>query len=344
MKKLLLFSLLIATVVCLASEKAYKAMFQKDTNILVTCDAAAWDKFSKDNKLEELFSSFKDQNSENSEVSASLQKKIEEKLKDNKVQKAFVTAAISTTDILSAADKKSAAKGLFFLIEMESPLSIDLVMDIATEAGKKDEVSCTRADLGDFEAVNVKVKEDEFVIVLVDAGKTVVAGKLEELRAYLERYKSGSVLDVPSKLADLAAATGSGSSLVISFAMPDGMDKYLSNEADKVRESNMMNATFMDTGSKMQGLNIALNPNGNSLDVKLCFLMNTPEDAIQVKAFIFEGMLKPMLGMMMNNQGQPYAFVQKLQFGCENRCATATTSISLDEITSFVRTMSMMRP
>ena len=105
-----------------------------------------------------------------------------------------------------------------------------------------------------------------------------------------------------------------------------------------------MNATFMDTGSKLQGLNIALNPNGNSLDVKLGFLMNTPEDAIQLKAFIFEGMLKPMLGMMMNNQGQPYAFVQKLQFGCENRCATATTSISIDEITSFVRTMSMMRP
>ena len=50
-----------------------------------------------------------------------------------------------------------------------------------------------------------------------------------------------------------------------------------------------------------------------------------------------------MLGMMMNNQGQPYAFVQKLAFGCENRCATASTTISLEEIAGFVRTMSMMR-
>ena len=72
MKKLLLLSLLIVTVACMASEKAYKAMFQKDTNILVKADAAAWDKFSKENKLDEMFSSVTAQNSL-SEVSTSLQ-------------------------------------------------------------------------------------------------------------------------------------------------------------------------------------------------------------------------------------------------------------------------------
>ena len=340
MKKLLLLSLLIATVACMASEKAYKAMFQKDTNILVKVDAPAWDKFSKENKLDEMFSSVTAQNSL-SEVSTSLQKKIAEKLNDNKVQKAYVSAAISTDDILGAMNQKS-VKGVYVLIELEAPLTIDLVMEIVAEAGSKEEVSSTRADIDDFQAIQVKAKNDEFVISLVDAGKTIIAGKTDEIKAYLERYKSGSVLDVPSKLAEVAAS-GSTSSLVISFAMPDGLDKYLGDKADKARENDPMNASFMDTGAKLQGLNIALNPAGNSLDVKLGFLMNTPEDAIQLKAFIFEGMLKPMLGMMMNNQGQPYAFAQKLTFGCENRCATASTIISLDEIAGFVRTMAMMR-
>ena len=340
MKKLLLFTLLIATVACMASEKAYKAMFQKETNILVKIEAPTWDKFSKENKLEEMFSFLKTQN-DLSEVSASLQKMVEEKLKDNKVQNVYVTAALLKDDILGALDAKS-AKGVFLVVELEAPLTIDLVMEIVAEAGKKDEVGCTRADIGEFQAIQVKAKNDEFVITLVDAGKTVVVGKPEEIKAYLERYKSGSVVDVPAKLAEVAAV--SSSSLVIAFAMPDGLDKYLGDEADKVRENNPMNATFMDTGAKLQGLNIALNPSGNALEVKLGFLMNTPEDAIQLKAFIFEGMLKPMLGMMMNNQGQPYAFVQKLVFGCENRCATATTTISLEEIAGFMRTMAMMRP
>ena len=341
MKKLLLFTLLIATAVCLAGEKAYKAMFQKDTNILLTCDCATWDKFSKDNKLEEVFSSFNDQNNGLTEVSTSLQKKIAEKLKDNKLLKAYVAAAISTDDILSMDTK--AMKGVFFLVELEAPVTIDLVMDIVSEAGKKEEVACTRADIGEFPSVQVKVKEDEFVIALVDGGKSAVLSKADDLKAYLERYKAGSVLDVPSKLAEVAASVGSGSSFVISFAMPDGMDKYLGDKAEKSRENDPMNATFMDTGAKLQGVNIALNPVGNNLEIKLGFLMNTPEDAIQLKAFIFEGMLKPMLGMMMNDQGQPYAFVQKLVFGCENRCATATTSISIEEITGFFKTMSMMR-
>ena len=218
MKKLLLFTLLIATVACLASEKAYKAMFQKDTNVLVKCDAPAWDKFSKENKLEEMFSFLKDQKGL-ADVSTSLQKKIEEKLKDNKVQKGYLAAAISTGDILASF---KSVKGGFFLIELDAPVTIDLVMDIVTEARKNDEVACTRADIGDFESVLVKAKEDDIVISLVDAGKTVVVSKAEDMKAYLERYKSGSLLDVPSKLADVAAVNAA--SLLISFAMPDGMD------------------------------------------------------------------------------------------------------------------------
>ena len=342
MKKLLLFSLLIVTVACFAGEKAYKAMFQADTNILVKCDAAAWDKFSKDNKLEDMFSFLKDQNGL-SEVSTSLQKKVEEKLKDNKVNNCYISAAVSSDDILNAMNQKS-AKGVFFLVELEAPMTIELLMEIVNEAGKKDEVECKRADIGDFHSVQVKAKENEIVISLVDYGKTIVGGKADDIKAYLERYKAGAVLDVPSKLAELVASAGNGGHLVFSFAMPNGLDKYLGEKAEKARENDPMNATFMDTGAKLQGVNLVANANGNSVDVKLAFLMNTPEDAIQLKAFIFEGMLKPMLGMMMNNQGQPYAFVQKLAFGCENRCATAITSISLDEIAGFARTLSMMRP
>ena len=93
MKKLLLFTLLIVTVACMASEKAYKAMFQKETNILVKIEAPTWDKFSKENKLEEMFSFLKTQN-DLTDVSTSLQKMVEEKLKDNKVQNVYVTAAL----------------------------------------------------------------------------------------------------------------------------------------------------------------------------------------------------------------------------------------------------------
>ena len=341
MKKLLLFCLLIATVACFASEKAYKALFGNDTNILVKGDAAAWEKFSKDNKLEDMFSFMKNQN-ELSNISTSLQKKLEEKLKDNKVQNVFMSATVTKDDILSALDTKS-VKGVFFLAELEAPLTIDLLLEIVNEVDKKDEINAKRADINEFPAMQVKVKEDEVVIALVDARKTIVASKVEDMKTYLERYKAGTG-SVSAKLTEVIDAAGNGGHLVIAFAMPDGLDKYLGEKAEKSRENDPMNATFMDTGAKLQGVSVSVNANGGNLDIKLGFLMNTPEDAIQLKAFIFEGMLKPMLSMLMDGQGKPYAFVQKLTFGCENRCATATTSITIDEIAGFAKNMAAFRP
>ncbi|MBR4675631.1 MAG: hypothetical protein IKP00_14315 [Victivallales bacterium] len=341
MKKLLLFCLLIATIACFASESAYKALFGKDTNILVKGDAAAWEKFAKDNKLEDMFSFMKNQN-ELSDISTSLQKKLEEKLKDNKVQNVFISATVTKDDILGALDAKS-AKGVFFLAELEAPLTIDLLLEIVNEVDKKEEIEAKRADIDGFPAMQVKAKEDEVVIALVDSGKSIVASKVEDMKTYLERYKSGTGVGVSAKLAEVIAA-GNAGHLVISFAMPDGLDKYLGENAEKSRESDPMNATFMDTGAKLQGVSIGVNANGSNLDVKLGFLMNTPEDAIQLKAFIFEGMLKPMLSMLMDSQGKPYSFVQKLTFGCENRCATATTSITIDEIAGFAKNLAAFRP
>ena len=342
MKKLVLFCLLMAAVAGFASEAAYKALFGKDTNILIKGDAPAWDKFSKDNKLEDMFSFMKKQN-DLSDISTSLQKKLEEKLKDNKVQSVFVSAAVTKDDILGALDAKS-AKGVFFLVELEAPLTMDLLMEIVNESGKKEELECKRADIDGFPSMQVKVKEDLVAISLVDSGKSIVASKADEMKTYLERYKAGAGAGVSAKLSEVMAAAGNGGHLVISFAMPDGMDKYLGDKAEKSRENDPMNATFMDTGAKLQGLSVIVNANGSNLEVKLGFLMNTPEDAIQLKAFIFEGMLKPMLSMLMDSQGKPYSFVQKLTFGCENRLATATTSITIDEIIGFAKNLAAFRP
>lgn len=338
MKKVLLLVVFWVSFFAFASEAPYKALFLKDTNLLFKVNALAWEEFKNQNKLDEMLAKLGGA-SRFSGISESMLKELEEKLKAYKPLNYYATMALQKDFLLG---KVKQGKGVFFLLEVEQAVSPELLMEIAGLIAQKEPFEFKRADKGEYPAIELNIKGEAFVVLLLDGGKSIVMCQTAELDDYIARYKKGNG-ETPAKLTELETVGGEAK-LSIAFAMPEGMGKYLADKAEKARENDPMNATFMDTGAKLNGISLTVNPLQSKLDVKIGFLMETPEDAIQLKAFIFEGVLRPMFSLMTDSQGMPYAFVKNLAFSCENRCALAKTFITVGEIEQLFKMVTIMNP
>ena len=106
---------------------------------------------------------------------------------------------------------------------------------------------------------------------------------------------------------------------------------------------NPMEAGLLGEIANVTGFSLICNANEKGLDIIVSTLLPTPENAMSFKNTLLDGMVKPLLSMLVLQYAQQQLeFIEGMKTSLEGKVARVETTITYDDLKSITGFMSQL--
>lgn len=199
--------------------------------------------------------------------------------------------------------------------------------------------SCTQFKVGELTGLKLKMppstnsKLEEVSLVFPADGKGVVFGTEELVRAAMERYVSGKLNQLPFSFEELKKISKPNSHYCFMFKMPAEVQGDLKKKAIAAAQVNPMEAGVLGEIANVSGVSLTCNVGDKGLSIVISTQLPTPENAMSFKNSLLDGLVKPMLTMLVTQYAQQQlSFIEGMKTSLEGNVARIETLLTFDDI------------
>jgi len=199
--------------------------------------------------------------------------------------------------------------------------------------------SCTPFKVGELTGLKLKLlpsndkKLDEISLVFPADGMGVIFGKEELVRSAAERYISGTINQLPYSFEELKKISKPNSHYCVLFKMLSDIQASIKRKAISAAQSNPMEAMVLGDMANVSGFSITCKVGEKGLEIVVSTQLPTPENAMSFKSNLLDGLLKPMLSILVTQYAQQQlGFIDGMKTSLEGNVARIETLVTLEDL------------
>ena len=202
--------------------------------------------------------------------------------------------------------------------------------------------SCTPFKVGELNGlklkmpVSKKMKISELTLLFPPDGKGMFFGTEAEVKAAAERLVSKNLNAMPAEFIDLKKIAKPNAHYLVLFKVPAELQSNLKGKAIAQAQGNPMEAAILGEMANVSGAAISCTMSEKGFEVVVATQLPTPENAMAFKNTLLDGMVKPILSMLVTQYAaQQLDFIEGLKTSLEGSVAKIETVVTFEDLNSI---------
>ncbi len=345
MKKMVLLLCAVLSLLSLAEEEVLKAILVPNMTIFYECNLKALGAMpSMEDKLEKMDNvPMADALKMNSATEKMLKAFGLDPKKD--ISKMDMVAALNDQQLASIQRGAKMDKWPFCgAVETLKPIDVatapEAITTYLSEIGEGG--SCTPFKVGELNGLKLKLPVSkkmaisELTLVFPPDGKGMFFGTEAEVKAAAERLVSKKLNTLPAEFVELKKISKPNAHYLVLFKLPAELQNNLKTRAVAQAQGNPMETAILSEVANVSGSSISCTMTEKGFEVVIATQLPTPENAMSFKNTLLDGMVKPILSMMvMQYAAQQLDFIEGLKSSLEGSVAKLETVITFEDMNSM---------